>query len=463
MHLLFVGVGYVGLVSGAGFSEMGHQVTCLDIDENKIKRLQKGEIPIYEPGLEELVKRNTQAGRLHFTTSYKTSVPRSSVCFITVDTPTCSDGHANLTQVLNVARSIAENMESYTIVVNKSTVPVGTAALVKETIRKVLEQRNLQIPFDVVSNPEFLKEGNAVNDLMKPDRVVIGVGSERAAQVMREIYAPFMLNHERLFVMDCPSAEVTKYAANAMLATRISFMNELAHYCEATGADINLVRKGIGSDQRIGYQFLYAGAGYGGSCLPKDVKALRAHANSIGCITPLLDGVEAVNEYQKQVIGEKIAAYFADKGGLQGKTIAVWGVSFKPNTDDIREAPSIVLIKFLLRQGASVRVFDPVAMNNAKQNVFQNEKGIHWSKDETDAASGVDAIALMTEWKQFRFQNFNTILEMMRGHAFFDGRNQYDPLAMASHGFDYFSIGQPPAYAIETTAPVKDEYSTISK
>ena len=460
MQLLIIGIGYVGLVTGACFSEMGHQVICLDINKTKIGQLKLGSIPIYEPGLEEIVKRNVNAGRLNFTTDYPEAVKHSRVCFIAVDTPTGQDGQADLRHVISAAHSIAEHMEDYTIIVNKSTVPVGTAALVTNAILEVLEKRGVQVPFDVVSNPEFLKEGNAVNDLMKPDRIIIGTDSEDAAKVMHEIYAPFMVNHDRMLFMDPASAEVTKYAANAMLASRISFMNELAGYCERTGADINQVRKGIGSDQRIGYQFLYAGAGYGGSCLPKDVKALRAHARSLDYPMHLLDGVEAVNDSQKNLIGNKIKAYFSSSEGLKGKTIAVWGLAFKPNTDDIREAPALILINTLVKEGASVRLYDPVAMENGKR-ALPDHPQIYWSKDETDAASGADAIALMTEWKQFRFQNFNTILEMMRGRAFFDGRNQYDADAMGAHGFDYFSIGQPPRLAKTDQDRVTDEYTAL--
>lgn len=446
MKLLVIGTGYVGLVSGTCFAEMGHQVTCLDINEDKIRQLKQGHIPIYEPGLEEMVKRNVKTKRLKFSTDYAEAVAEAKVCFITVDTPHLENGDADLRFVRNVAVSIAQHMSEYRIIVNKSTVPVGTARFVEEIISETLQQRGISLEFDVVSNPEFLKEGNAVQDFMKPDRVIIGANSINAAQIMQEIYSPFMLSHERLMIMDIASAEMTKYAANAMLATRISFMNELAGLCELLGADINRVRKGIGSDNRIGYKFLYPGPGFGGSCLPKDISALRKQADKAAYDTPLIDAVALVNDRQKQVMGHKVMQYFAKKDGLAGKTIAIFGLSFKPDTDDMREAPSLILIQQLLQQQAKLRLFDPVAMDNAKK-VIPNHPDINWCSDEIDAAHGAHAIVLMTEWKQFRFLDFTRLVQQMKGRAFFDGRNQYNPKEMVKNGFDYMSIGQSPHYA----------------
>lgn len=446
MKILIVGTGYVGLVTGACFAEMGHHVICLDIDQNKIEALNNGHIPIFEPGLEELVKRNVHAGRLTFTTDYAYGVQSSLVCFIAVSTPAGDDGSADLTYVKDAAKKIAHHMDDYRIIVNKSTVPVGTAAQVRQIITEELHQRQFDIEFDVVSNPEFLKEGDAINDFMKPDRIVIGVNNVRVATIMREMYSSFNLNHERILVMDTLSAEMTKYAANAMLATRISFMNELAGLCELVGADINNVRRGIGSDSRIGYAFLYAGAGYGGSCFPKDIKALRSTAVSYNYDTPIINAVETVNLKQKSVVGEKMLTYFAQRGGIQGKTVAIWGLSFKPGTDDMREAPSLVLIDAMLNNGAQLRLFDPIAMEKAKQ-MIPNSCQVYWAESEFDAAKGADAIVLMTEWKQFRFIDFEDVLPEMVGNAFFDGRNQYMPKEMARKGFDYLCIGQPVALA----------------
>lgn len=451
MDLLVIGTGYVGLVTGTCMAEMGHHVICLDINEEKISKLNQGIIPIYEPGLEEIVRRNVKAKRLSFTSSYKEVVAASQVCFICVDTPIGADGHANLQFVKSAAKTIAEEMQSYTIIVNKSTVPVGTATVVADVIQTTLAARQVAIPFDVVSNPEFLKEGNAVQDFMKPDRVIIGTESPSASAIMKEIYSPFMLNHERLIIMDVASAELTKYAANAMLATRISFMNELAGLCEISGASINHVRKGIGCDPRIGNKFLYAGCGYGGSCFPKDIRALRMFGHSLDYAMPLIDAIETVNDRQKQVLGHKIFHYFSE--GIQNKSFGILGLSFKPDTDDMREAPSLILIQQLLQAGAKVRLFDPVAMDNAR-NLLPDSPAITWCTDEADTAKGADALVLVTEWKQFRFLDFTALGSSMRHKALFDGRNQYSPSDICSKGFDYIGIGQIPHYA-ETTCTLK--------
>lgn len=446
MHILVVGVGYVGLVTGTCLAEMGHDVICLDINEKKIEMLNSGVIPIYEPGLEEMVKRNEKAGRLHFTTDYAKGVADSEICIIAVETPISQKGGADLTALKKAASSIAQHMDGYRLIANKSTVPPGTAITIREVIQQTLDQKNASIEFDVVSNPEFLKEGNAINDFMKPDRVIIGTDTPRAAAAMKKIYAPFMLNHERLIMMDVASAEMTKYAANAMLATRISFMNEMANFCELIGADINKVREGIGSDKRIGYHFLYPGPGYGGSCLPKDIHALRHHADILGYDTPILDAIETVNRRQKLILASKLQEYFKDKGGLSNKTIGILGLSFKPDTDDMREAPSLLLVETLLGQNASLRLFDPVAMDNAKK-CLPTSPLITWCNSELEAAVGADALVLVTEWKQFRFLNFSKIHSLMKGRLFLDGRNQYAAHEVASRGFDYIGIGQPPAAA----------------
>ena len=442
MHILIVGTGYVGLVTGACFAEMGHTVICLDIDENKIKNLQNGIIPIYEPGLEELVKRNVAQKRLSFTTDYEVGVTQSSVCFIGVPTPSKEDGSCNTSYVEAAATSIAAHMNEYKVVVNKSTVPVGPAALVKKKIQEKLAARGVVVPFDVVSNPEFLKEGAAIQDCLKPDRIVIGANSEQATQIMKEIYSAFTLNNDRIITMDVLSAEMTKYAANAMLATRISFMNEIADICKKVGANVNEVRKGIGSDSRIGYSFLYPGVGYGGSCFPKDIRALISIAKELEVNPAILEAVDEVNNRQKKLLGKKMINYFSSRGGVKGKTIAIWGLSFKPDTDDMREAPSLELIEQLLREGAVLRLFDPVANPIAKK-ILSSHTDITWCDSEMDAAEGSDGIALMTEWKQFRFVDLKPIKEKMKGSAFFDGRNQYKPGDMSHRGFDYICIGVP--------------------
>lgn len=453
MQILIVGTGYVGLVTGACFAEMGHSVICLDIDEKKIGMLLEGTIPIYEPGLEEIVKRNQRQKRISFTTDYAASVKKADICFLALPTPSHEDGSCDVTYVEAAAREIAKHMNGYKILVNKSTVPVGTAYLVRDAVKEELKKRGAPFSFDVVSNPEFLKEGAAVQDCLKPDRIVIGADNKKAAEAVKEIYSAFTLSHDRILLTDTLSAEMIKYAANAMLAARISFMNEMADICKKVGANVNEVRKGIGSDSRIGYSFLYPGIGYGGSCFPKDLRALISTAKNYGASLSILEAVEEVNGKQKQLLGTWMAKYFESKGGLKGKTIAVWGLSFKPDTDDMREAPSLVFIKDALSQGASLRLFDPVAMPNAKKII-----GIHprvtWCTSEFDATTGADAIALLTEWKQFRLVDFKPIKENMRGLAFFDGRNQYKPHDMIAKGFDYISIGAPDYLQKETEKEV---------
>lgn len=438
MHILMVGTGYVGLVTGACFAEMGHMVTCLDINVEKINMLKKGEIPIFEPGLDELVKRNLAQKRLKFTTDYAKAVEEAKVCFIAVPTPSRDDGSCDISYVESAARSIAKHMNGYKIIVNKSTVPVGTAARVAEVIR----QERGDIEFDVVSNPEFLKEGAAVQDCLKPDRIIIGANSKKASDTLKEIYSPFTLSHDRMILMDILSAEMTKYAANAMLALRISFMNEIADICKKVGANVNEVRKGIGSDSRIGYSFLYPGVGYGGSCFPKDVRALIATAKNAGSDPLLLESIDAVNERQKKLLGQKMVQYFATRGGVKNKTIGIWGLSFKPDTDDMREAPSLTFIEELLKEGARLRLFDPVSIPNAKKLLGESDQ-ITWCNDEFEAANGADAVALLTEWKQFRLVDFQDVQTRMSGIAFFDGRNQYKPGDMKERGFDYIAIGVP--------------------
>jgi len=446
MILLVIGTGYVGLVTGTCFAEMGHQVICLDIDEEKIDQLKNGHIPIYEPGLEEMLRRNVKEGRLHFSSDYASTVPISSVCFITVDTPIGPGGYPDLQYVENAADSIGEHLNDYCIIANKSTVPVGTAKQVSKIIRDRLDRRRADIAFDVISNPEFLTEGDAVRNLMRPDRVIIGTNSARAECVMRKIYAPFMLSHDRLVVMDIRSAEMTKYAANAMLANRISFVNELASLCELVGADITKISHGMSLDHRIGAGFLYAGMGFGGSCLPKDIRALRLLAKETGYESVLIDAIEEVNERQKSFLGNKMVLYFSGRGGLKDKTIAIFGLSFKPETNDMRYASSLVLIDQLLQEGAHLRLFDPVAMESAKK-VIPPSPSITWCSNEVEAAQGADAIALVTEWKQFRSLDFSEILANMKGRGFFDGRNQYNPREMARQGFNYISIGRGAAYS----------------
>ncbi|MBI5346925.1 MAG: UDP-glucose/GDP-mannose dehydrogenase family protein [Chlamydiae bacterium] len=441
MNILIVGSGYVGLVTGACFAEMGHQVFCLDIDKLKIDNLNKGKLPFFEPGLDELVKRNNSCKRLIFTTDYK-SVQKADIAFIAVPTPSAEDGCCNTTFVQEAAKQLAANMTKYLVVVNKSTVPVGSAFLVKEIITKELANRTAKIDFDVVSNPEFLKEGSAVQDCMRPDRIVVGADSEKALVLMREVYSPFMLKTDRFIEMDILSSEMTKYAANAMLATRISFMNEIAEICKKVGANVNEVRKGIGSDSRIGYSFLYAGIGYGGSCFPKDIKALCHTATQVGVTPHLLQAVDSINNRQKKVLAHNIISYFSKNGGVKGKTIAVWGLSFKPDTDDMREAPSLSFIEHLLKEGAILRLYDPISMEKAK-TLLESHPNMTWCESEFDAAKGSDAIALLTEWKQFRVVDFGPILKNMNHPAIFDGRNQYHPKEMRKKGFNYIGIGVP--------------------
>lgn len=437
MNIAIVGTGYVGLVSGACFSEMGINVTCVDIDENKIQKLKDGIMPIYEPGLDELVERNVKAGRLQFTTDLTTCLDNVEVVFSAVGTPPDEDGSADLKYVLEVARTVGRNINKHVVLVTKSTVPVGTAKKVRAAIQEELDKRGASIEFDVASNPEFLKEGAAIKDFMAPDRVVVGVESERARKLMERLYRPFTLNGYPILMMDVPSAEMTKYAANAMLATRISFMNDIANLCERIGANVDNVRKGMGTDSRIGSRFLYAGCGYGGSCFPKDVKALVHTGIENGYHMQVIEAVEAVNEKQKSIVFDKLNDAF--HGDLKGKTIAVWGLAFKPETDDMREAPALVVIEKLLEAGAVVKAFDPVAMEECKRRIGDT---ITYCKDMYEAVIDADAVALLTEWKQFRMPSWAIIHKAMNDFVVVDGRNIYDSEELHELGFTYSRIGQ---------------------
>lgn len=436
MNIAIVGTGYVGLVSGTCFAEMGINVTCVDIDSNKISRLQKGDIPIYEPGLEEMVLRNVAAGRLKFTTDLCSILDDVEVVFSAVGTPPDEDGSADLKYVLAVAKTFGQNIKKYTIIVTKSTVPVGTAQKVRDVINAELKNRNADIEFDVASNPEFLKEGAAIKDFMTPDRVVVGTDSERAKKVMARLYKPFMLSGDRMIFTDIPSAEMIKYAANSMLATRISFMNDIANLCELVGADVNMVRKGIGSDTRIGRKFLYPGCGYGGSCFPKDVKALIKTAQKAGYDMQVLRAVEAVNERQKSILFDKLSRYYS--GELKGKTIAMWGLSFKPETDDMREAPALVLIDKLTAAGCKVKVYDPIAMNECRRRIGDK---VEYCTDMYEAVVDADALLLVTEWNQFRMPSLPVLKKAMNSYVIIDGRNIYDAEYLTDNGFTYYKIG----------------------
>ena len=439
MNIAIVGTGYVGLVTGTCFSEMGVHVTCVDVDEHKIEKLKQGIVPIYEPGLETLVKKNMKSGRLKFTTRLEDIINDVDIVFSAVGTPPDEDGSADLKYVLDVARTIGRHINRYVVVVTKSTVPVGTARKVKATIQEELDKRGVNVDFDIASNPEFLKEGNAVKDFMSPDRVVVGVESERARKLMARLYKPFMIVSDRLIFTDIASAEMIKYAANSMLATRISFMNDIANLCELVGADVNMVRKGIGSDTRIGKKFLYAGCGYGGSCFPKDVKALIKTAADMGYPMRVLQAVEEVNKDQKLVLYHKIVNYYGGEDQLRGKTVAIWGLSFKPETDDMREAPSLVLIDLLLKAGAVVRVYDPVAMDECRRRLGDT---VTYATDMYDAAKGADALMLVTEWKELRMPNMETLQRQMRGRLVLDGRNILDAEELHQAGFEYHCIGR---------------------
>lgn len=437
MKIAIVGTGYVGLVTGTCFSEMGVDVTCVDVDAGKIERLRCGEVPIYEPGLEDMVLRNYKAGRLKFTTDLKEVLDDVEVVFSAVGTPPDEDGSADLRYVIEVARTIGRNMNGYKLVVTKSTVPVGTAEKVKNAVREELARRGVDMEFDVASNPEFLKEGDAVDDFMKPDRVVVGVENDRARSIMERLYKPFMMNNYRMIFTDIPSAEMIKYAANSMLATRISFMNDIANLCEIVGADVNMVRKGIGADSRIGSKFLYPGCGYGGSCFPKDVKALIKTAEDKGYAMEVLRAVESVNDRQKRVLFEKLSKRYG--GDLKGRKVALWGLAFKPETDDMRCAPSLTVISMLLDAGAHVTVYDPIAMGEGRRRLGD---AVTYASDMYEAIVDADALAMMTEWKQFRLPSWELVRRAMKGRVIVDGRNIYDPSEVADEGFAYHCIGR---------------------
>lgn len=449
MNIAIVGTGYVGLVSGTCFADTGANVTCVDVDKDKIERLQRGDIPIYEPGLDELVVKNVKAGRLKFTTSLAEVLNDQQIIFSAVGTPPDEDGSADLKYVLQVARTIGQNINKYVVVVTKSTVPVGTASKVRAAIQEELDKRKLDIQFDVASNPEFLKEGNAIKDFMSPDRVVVGVESDKAKQLLTRLYKPFLINNFRVIFMDIPSAEMTKYAANSMLATRISFMNDIANLCELVGADVNMVRQGIGSDTRIGRKFLYAGCGYGGSCFPKDVKALIKTADNNGYSMEVLKAVERVNEHQKTILFEKLKTSL---GNLDGRNIAVWGLSFKPETDDMRESTALVMLSLLLKSNCYVRVYDPVAMDECRRRISvlaQADKAIadcvdniEYCRDMYEATLDADALLLLTEWKEFRLPSWDVISRSMRNQLVIDGRNIFDSDELADAGFEYHCIGR---------------------